>query len=62
MSYMTITQVTKYNEGVIYIIEWSYHVMVMVIRLCDIEKIIESSRTNDIISHDKNILALWITY
>jgi len=37
---------------------WSYHVMVMVTRSCDAKKVIEDSRTDDIIQYDKSMLAL----
>ena len=39
-------------------IGWSYHVTVTVTRSCDTEKVIEDSRTNDIIQHSKSMLAL----
>jgi len=37
---------------------WSYYVTVTVMRLCDTEKIIEDSGTNNIIQYDKSMLAL----
>ena len=38
--------------------EWSHHVTVIVTRSCDAEKVVKDSRTDDIIQHDKSILAL----
>ena len=35
---------------------------VTVTRSCDAEKVVEGSRTNNIIQYGKSILALWITY
>ena len=37
---------------------WSNHVIVMVTRSCNAEKIIEGSETDDIIQYSKSILAL----
>ena len=37
---------------------WSHHVMVTVTRLCDTEKVIEDSKTDNIIQHNKSMLAL----
>ena len=37
---------------------WSHHVTVMVMRSCDAEKVVEDSGTNNIIQHDKSMLAL----
>ena len=33
---------------------WSHHVMVMVIRLCNVEKAIKGSRTDNIIQYSMN--------
>jgi len=46
------------DEGVTPVTWWSHHITVMVTRLYDIEKIIEDSRTDDIIQYDKSMLAL----
>jgi len=40
----------------------SHHVTVIVTISCDTEKVVKGSRTDDIIQHDKSILALWITH
>jgi len=37
---------------------WSHHIMVMVIRLCEAKKVIESSGTNNSIQHGESMLAL----
>jgi len=42
--------------------EQSHHVMVMVTRSYDVEKVIKDSGTDNIIQYDKSILALWITH
>jgi len=41
---------------------WSHHVIITVTRLCDIEKVIEDSKIDNIIQYDKSMLALWITH
>ena len=45
-----------------HVTEWSHHVMVIVTRSCDAEKIIKGSGIDDIIQYGKNMLVLWITY
>jgi len=42
--------------------EWSHHVTVTVTRLCDTEKVIEGSKTDNIIQYSKSMLVLWITH
>ena len=41
---------------------WSHHIMVMVTRSCDAEKVVKDSRIDNIIQYGKSILALWITH
>ena len=47
--YMTVTQVTKCDGGVIPVTRWSYILQSQVIQLYDIKKNVKDSKTNDII-------------
>ena len=54
ISYVMVTQITKYEtcQRVI------TYVMVIVTQSGDIEKIVEGSRTDDVIQHSNNMLTL----
>ena len=41
-----------------HVTEWSHHVIVIITRSCDADKIIEDSGINNIIQYSKNMLVL----
>ena len=49
MSHMIVTQVTKCDKGMTLITGWLHHITVIVTRLCNTEKVVEDSGTDDII-------------